>query len=634
MFTASSNATVNRKGAGQGAVIMALQSGGTRVTGFWYPKTIKDRDMKRVLFGASALALAAGFAGPVQAQFALNILHINDFHSRFESITGSESTCNAEGEGKGECFGGIGRLKTAIDQKRAELKAAGENVVLFSAGDNFQGSLYYTQYKSQVITDFFNQMGFDVVATGNHEFDDGPAEFAKYIEAATFPIIGGNYDTTKDADLKGRPPGVIVITVAGERIGVIGVTSMDTPEIASPGPSVTFQSVTDYVKGAVGALEEAGINKIIVLGHLGYTVDQDLAASVPGIDVIVGGHSHSLLSSTDEKAAGPYPTLIKSPDGVDVPIVQAGSYGKYLGDIKITWDDEGKVIAAEGAPILLDASVTPDATFVAKVAELGAPLESLKAEVIGTATAPIEGSREVCRAMECSMGNLVADAMLDRVKDQDIQIAFQNGGGLRASIDAGEITMGEALTVLPFSNTLATFRLKGSDILASLENGLSDIENGAGRFPQVAGLKYTFDKTKPAGERLVGDVQVKEGDAWVPLDPEKVYGVVTNNFMRTGGDGYALFASNGMDAYDFGPPLERVLADFIAKQGGAYTPYTDGRITDASPAAPAAQEAPAEAPAAAPAAPATEAAPAMEAPATEAQPAAPATEAAPATPAQ
>lgn len=555
--------------------------------------------MKRLLFSASALALTAGFAGPAQADFTLTILHINDFHSRFESITSSDSTCNAEGEGKGECFGGIGRLKTAIDLKRDALKGANENVVLFSAGDNFQGSLYYTQYKSQVVNEFFNQMDFDVVATGNHEFDDGPAEFAKYIETASFPIIGGNYDTTKDADLEGRPPGVIVITVGGERIGVIGATTIDTPEISSPGSNIEFQSVADYVRGAVGALEGAGINKVIVLSHIGYTVDQDLAAAVPGIDVIVGGHSHTLLSNTDEKAAGPYPTLVKGPDGADVPIVQARSYGKYLGEIKVTWDDAGKVVSAEGAPMLLDASVTPDDAFVAKVAELGVPLEELKSEVIGTATAPIEGSREVCRAMECSMGNLVADAMLDRVRDQGIQIAIQNGGGLRASIDAGEITMGEALTVLPFSNTLATFQLKGSDILASLENGLSQIEDGGGRFPQVAGLKFTFDKTKPAGERLVGEVQLQEGDAWVPLDPDKIYGVVTNNFVRAGGDGYALFAENGMNAYDFGPPLERVLADFIAKQGGDYTPYTDGRIADASPAeTPAAEEAaPVEAPA-------------------------------------
>ena len=220
------------------------------------------------------------------------------------------------------------------------------------------------------------------------------------------------------------------------------------------------------------------------------------------------------------------------------------------------------------------------------------------------------------------MGNLVADAMLDRVSDQGVTIAIQNGGGLRSSIDAGEITMGEVLTVLPFSNTLATFQLTGADIVASLENGLSQIEDGAGRFPQVAGLQYTFDKSQPSGARIVGDVLVADGDEWVPIDPAATYGVVTNNYMRTGGDGYALFDSNAVNPYDFGPPLEQVVADYIAKLGGTYTPYTDGRITDASPVEePAAEESAAEEPAAmeAPAmeAPAMEA-PAMEAPAMEA----------------
>jgi 5'-nucleotidase / UDP-sugar diphosphatase len=123
--------------------------------------------------------------------------------------------------------------------------------------------------------------------------------------------------------------------------------------------------------------------------------------------------------------------------------------------------------------------------------------------------------------------------------------------------------------VLPFSNTLATFELSGADMVASLENGVSQVEDGAGRFPQVAGLKYTFDLSKPAGER-VSDVLVQEGEEWVPLDPEKMYGVVSNNFMRNGGDGYALFASNAVNAYDFGPPLEQVVADYIAAGRGVY----------------------------------------------------------------
>jgi 5'-nucleotidase / UDP-sugar diphosphatase len=539
--------------------------------------------MKSLLIGASTLALVAGFAGPAFADFSLTILHINDFHSRFEPITGTDSNCDAETDAKGECFGGIARLKTAIDMKRADAAKTGANTVLFSAGDEFQGSLFFTQYKSEIVAKFMNDMGFDVVATGNHEFDDGPAEFAKFIDAAKFPIIGGNFDTTKDPDLKGRPQGVIVLDIGGQKVGVVGATTEETPEISSVG-DVGFESVTTYVRGAVQALEASGVDKIIVLSHIGYTLDQALAAAVPGIDVIVGGHSHTFLSSSDEKASGPYPTLVKNPDGVEVPIVQAGQYGKYLGDITITWDDSGKVTKAEGAPILLDASVTADQGFLDRVAEAGKPLEELKSKVIGESASPIEGDRKVCRAMECSMGNLVADAMLDRVKGEGVSIAIQNGGGVRASIDQGPITMGEVLTVLPFSNTLATFQLTGADIIASLENGLSDIENGAGRFPQVAGLKYSFDKTKPSGSRLVGDVMVEDNGTWAPIDPAKLYGVVTNNFMRNGGDGYALFSSNGQNAYDFGPPLENVLADYIASKGGVYTPYTDGRITDASPA--------------------------------------------------
>lgn len=559
--------------------------------------------MKRVMLGAATVALAAGIAVPAQAEFSLTILHFNDFHSRFEPITGFNSDCNAEDDAAGECFGGIARLKTAIEQQRGEL--AGQNVVLLSAGDEFQGSLYYSQYKSEIVSDFLNDLDIDVAATGNHEFDDGPEEFAKYIDSAEHTIIGGNFDVSAEPLLAGKISGVAVLNVNGERIGVIGALAEDTVETSSPGDNVAFQSAADYVRGAANALEEAGVNKIILLSHVGLASDEELAAAVSGVDLIVGGHSHTLLSNTDEDAAGPYPTMVANPDGVDVPIVQAGAYAKYLGKLEVTWDDDGNVISAEGNPIIIDASVTPDPDFVARLADRAGPLEELKSQVLGTATEAIEGSREVCRAMECAMGTLVADALLDRVNDQGVSIAIQNGGGLRATIDQGEITMGEVLTVLPFSNTLATFELSGADIVASLENGVSDIEGGAGRFPQVAGLKYSFDQSQPAGERISDVLVMQDGD-WSPIDPEATYGVVTNDYMRRGGDGYALFASNATNVYDFGPPLEQVVADYIAKLGGEYTPYTDGRITNATPMEEAAaeeeaMEAPAEAEAMAPA---------------------------------
>jgi 5'-nucleotidase len=555
------------------------------------------RHLRFGLLSASVLALSTSAA---LADFELNILHINDFHSRIEAINKFDSTCSPEEAGKNECFGGVARMKTAIDARRGELKDT--NLLVLDAGDQFQGSLFYTTYKSAPIAEFMNGIGFDAMAIGNHEFDDGPEELARFIDALKFPMISGNVLAGLNTPIADKYKPYIIKEFGADKVAVVSVLATDTDETSSPGDDVLFIDEISYLKDAVKEIEAAGVNKIVLLSHVGYTVDQRIAAAVDGIDVIVGGHSHTLLSSTDEKAAGPYPTLVKNPSGKDVPIVTAYAYSKYLGDLKVVFDDAGAVKSAEGAPKLLDASVAEDTAYAARVAELGAPIEELKKKEIGETAAVIDGSREVCRAAECTMGNLVADAMVDRVKDQGVTIAIQNGGGLRASIDAGTVTMGEALTVLPFQNTLATFKLKGSDIVAALENGLSQIEDGAGRFPQVSGMKYTFDKSKPAGSRVVS-VEVKEGDAFVPLDPAKLYGVATNNYMRAGGDGYKIFVSAGQNAYDFGPGLETVLADYIAKNS-PYKPYTDGRITEVAGAAPAAPAATTEAPAAAPAAPA------------------------------
>lgn len=175
------------------------------------------------------------------------------------------------------------------------------------------------------------------------------------------------------------------------------------------------------------------------------------------------------------------------------------------------------------------------------------------------------------------MGNLIADAMLERVADQGVQIAIQNGGGIRASIDAGEVTMGEIFTVLPFQNALATFQLTGADVLVALENGVSLVADGAGRFPQVSGLRYVWNPAGEPGSRIVS-AEVDMDGTWTAIDPAAVYGVVSNDFMRGGGDGYSVFENSGMNAYDFGPGLEQVVADYVAANS-PYTPYTDGRIT-------------------------------------------------------
>jgi 5'-nucleotidase len=542
-----------------------------------------------VAVSASALAMSASMSF---ADYTLTILHINDWHSRIESNNKFESTCSAEDEGKGECIGGAGRLIAALAQERQKLQ--GQNVIFLSAGDNFQGSLFYTTYKGKAEGEFLNQMKPDAMTFGNHEFDDGEDTLAAFMDMIKFPVVSANVVPNDQSKLKGKFTPSLVLEVGGQKIGIVGGVTNDVVDISSPGPNLKIEDDAKSIAAEVEKLKGQGVNKIIALTHIGYPRERDVIAKIPGVDVVVGGHSHSLLSNTDPKAEGPYPTMVDNPDGYKVPVVQAASYSKYLGEIKIVFDDNGVVKEASGDPIFLDKSITPDPAVLARVKELGGPIEELKAKEVAETTAPIDGSRDNCRARECQMGDLVADAMLDRMKGQGVEIAIQNGGGLRASIDQGVVTMGEVLTVLPFQNTLATFQLKGSDVVAALENGASQVEEGAGRFAQVAGLKYAFDKSKPANSRI-SDVQVMDGGAWKPIDPEKVYLVATNNFMRAGGDGYKVFATNGQNAYDYGPGLEQVLADYLAARR-PYTPATDGRITEIAaaggPAAPATEAAP------------------------------------------
>ncbi len=316
----------------------------------------------------------------------------------------------------------------------------------------------------------------------------------------------------------------IVLEVGGQKIGIVGAVTNDTPELASPGPNVTIADDVKSITAEVEKLKAQGVNKIIALTHIGYPRERDVIAKIPGIDVVVGGHCHAACRIPTRRRKAPTRRWSTTPDGYKVPVVQAASYSKYLGDLKVVFDDNGVVKAGQGRP---DLSRQVDHARSRRARpHQGTRRADRGAEEQGSRRnhrTPIDGSRENCRAHECAMGNLVSDAMLDRVKGQGVEIAIQNGGGLRASIDQGAVTMGEVLTVLPFQNTLATFQISGKDLVAGLENGLSQIEDGAGRFPQVAGLKYSFDKSVAPNAGRVKSVEVMEGGAWTPIDPDKDY---------------------------------------------------------------------------------------------------------------
>lgn len=528
-----------------------------------------------VVAGAAATTRFSMSSAHAQGAYKLTILHINDMHSRVESISKYGSTCGGDDVAEGKCFGGFGRLATKIWERRKALE--GGNVVTLDAGDQFQGSLFYTTYRGKAEGEFMNKIGFDLMAVGNHEFDNGPDVLADFIEFVEFPVISGNIKVAEGEKLAGQLQEWEILEVGGEKIGVLSVLTPDTHNISSPGPNVTIGDEIEYLKEAVARIRGEGVNKVLLLSHVGFNRDQEIAAQVDGISAIIGGHSHTLLSNTVEGAPA-YATMVQNPSGKAVPIVQAEAYSKYLGELAITFDEDGYVTEATGDTLLLDASIEPDAEIEARIAELAGPIETMKATEVGEVSALIDGSRESCRARECEMGNLVTDAILWRTADQGVTIAIQNGGGLRASIEQGMATVGDVLSVLPFQNTLATMKLAGKDIVASLEAAVNDVENGAGKFPQVGGLRYTLDMSVAPDQGRVKNVEVKDGDQWVAIEMEKIYGVGTNDFMRKGGDGYTLFGSNGMEAYDYGPGMEEVVAAYLAEHA-PYQPKLEGRIT-------------------------------------------------------
>ncbi|WP_170572654.1 bifunctional metallophosphatase/5'-nucleotidase [Ruegeria atlantica] len=521
--------------------------------------------LTRFLASAAVLGLTAGMAS---ADYKLTILHTNDFHARFEPINKYDSACDEEDQAEGKCFGGSARLVTAVNEARERA----ENSILVDGGDQFQGSLFYTYYKGKVAAEFMNKLGYDAMTVGNHEFDDGPEVLRGFIDSVDFPVLMSNADIRDEELLTDKIKKSTVIEIGGEQIGLIGLTPEDTHDLASPGPNITFSDPVPAVQAEVDRLAAEGVNKIIVLSHSGYGVDQRVAQETNGVDVIVGGHSNTYLSNVSDKAAGPYPTVVNG-----VQIVQAYAYGKFLGELNVTFDDDGNVVEAVGEPLIMDNTVTEDQAALDRIAELAVPLEEIRNKVVASAADAIEGDRSVCRVQECEMGNLVADAMLARVADQGVQIAIANSGGLRASIDPGDVTMGEVLTVLPFQNTLSTFEISGQGVIDALENGVSQVEDVKGRFPQVAGLTFTWDPSAAPNEGRVTEVMVADGDGFVPIDPAATYLVVTNNYVRNGGDGYSMFEGDDKNAYDFGPDLADVTAEYLA-ENAPYQPYLDGRI--------------------------------------------------------
>jgi 5'-nucleotidase len=466
--------------------------------------------------------------GAWTAEITITLLHNNDLHARVEQTLI-----------QGQPYGGVARIGALVEQ----IRRTDRNVVLLNAGDTFQGTLYFQAYGGLADLWFKNRIGYDAMALGNHEFDKGPGPLAEFVDRARFPILSANVDVSQEPTLRGKISPYTVIEVGGEKLGVIGATTEDTPTISSPGPTVAFRPPREPVISAVRALELQGVHRIILLSHLGYAADRELARTLDGLDVVVGGHSHTLLGAFDRpglpEPEGTYPTVVRGPRG-DVLVVQAWQWGKVLGKLRLTFDARGRVRSWAGSrPILVDRSIPEDPFLLAMVQRFQRPIEALRRSVIGQTEVLLDGSRDATRRGEATMAAVIADGFLEATARMGAVAGFINAGGVRASLEAGPVTYEQAITVQPFGNTLTVLDLTGAELLAALEHGVSRLpESGGGMLLPSAGFEYAVDLARLPGQRVVSATLNGE-----PVDAARTYRIVTGSFTANGGDGHAVLAN-------------------------------------------------------------------------------------------
>jgi 5'-nucleotidase/UDP-sugar diphosphatase len=513
---------------------------------------------KKFIAGCLLILLTVVSSVGAQDTYTLTIMHTNDTHAHHEP----------DGDGNG----GVALQATVVHQIREEAP----NSLLLDAGDRFTGSIFHTFYRGQDNAQIMNLLGYDAMLTGSYEYTHGAQVLADFVSELDFPVLATNIDFSGSPELVDSIVPFVVLEVGGQQIGILGVTQADSR--VRPVSGLAFSS--DYAgvaQAVIDTMSAEGVNKIIVLSHLGYFNDLDLVTQLSGVDVIVGSDTNTLLSNTLPDAEGPYPAVTQNADGDTALVVQAYFNNLVMGRLDVEFDANGVVTAWMGDAISLTADITPDTEMTELVAQLREPIGDFLSQSVGETSQLLEGTREVCRFAECTMGNLIADAMREYT---GAQIAFQNGGGIRASIETGEILMQEVLDVLPFSNTVTTFELSGLDIVAALENSVSRVDSteGTGRFLQVSGLRFSYDGSRPSGQRVT-DVEVMDDNGnYDVLDPDEVYTIATNDYLYAGGDDYVMFAESSRGGVEYGVTLDEVLREYITEQ----TPLVltpEGRIT-------------------------------------------------------
>lgn len=476
--------------------------------------------------------------------------HVNDVHAHLDEFYSSGADCVDPNRG---CYGGYARIKHAVDELRPQY----DNSLWLNAGDEFQGTLYYTYYGPEKIGETLNQLGFDAMTLGNHEFDGGDDELGEFLLNLTFPVTSVNIVSNHTALNETILPYVLF---EEQGIAVIGCTTPTTSNIANPGPGTHFLDVVDTVQAAIDHIKATtDIKRIVGLTHIGYEEDQALAAATNGLSLIIGGHSHTPLGDLNPNSQGDYPTIVEDAEGNEVFIVQAWRWGEYLGYIDVTFDEEGHALSYTGGPIHMTNTTAQDEDLQAQIKEWAEPFEEFAGEVVGSSNLVLEQS--TCQTQECTLGNVMADAM-EYYRAGSADFALVNAGGIRSTIDAGDITRGDVLRAFPFGNAITELTYSGADVIKVFEGAVSRVNQFNGQrvssgFQISGSVKVQYNPSQPAGSQVVR--VLVDGE---PIDPARDYVIVTLDFLAGGGDNIFEIHSNfiPLDLQD--EVLIRYLAEF------------------------------------------------------------------------
>lgn len=530
----------------------------------------------------------------------LVVIHTNDTHGR--DLEGAYTTA-------------------AVAQLKQDLTAAGADVLLLSAGDASQGTPLVNLSLGGTAIDFMNLAGYDAMATGNHEFDWGLENLQKLAQDAEFPILAANLTYTESGELV-FGDSIVFTTDSGLKVGVFGLATPETATKAHPDKvkGVSFaagQELYDVAQQQVDKLNAEGCDYIIALSHLGDSAESapnrsvDLLDHVTGIDLMVDGHSHTTLPEGDTSHG----------DTLRV------STGEYLNNIGVVVYDAASDTetarllssTAEGDQTVLDYTGS-DPDVLAAIEAVNAEVEQELGKVFAKTEVLLNGERDPgVRTEETNLGNFAADAILwsarQALGEDKVDLALTNGGGIRASIPVGDISMKTMKTVFPFGNEVATVTVTGAELLEALEAATFCTPTAVGAFPQVSGVQFTIDTTVPYenGEMYPNSTYyapAKPGSRiknvtvnGQPLDLNAEYVVATNDFTAAGGDTYGAFL--GKTPYKTGVALEDALVQYTSTVLNGVISEKDygkpaGRITVNTAPVPTATPAPTASPTAAP----------------------------------